>query len=51
MAVTSNKIYYLQIAILEALIKLEDKLLGHKFIIVTDHKSLKYFETQPHLSS
>jgi len=39
------------IAILEALIKWEDKLLGHKFIIVTDHKSLKYFETQPHLSS
>ncbi len=39
------------IAILEALIKWEDKLLGRKFIIVTDHKSLKYFEMQPNLSS
>ena len=39
------------IAILEALIKWEDKLLGRKFIIVTDNKSLEYFETQPHLSS
>ena len=38
------------IAILEALIKWEDKLLGQKFIIVTDHKSLEYFETQPSLS-
>jgi len=27
------------------------QLLGHKFVIVTDHKSLEYFETQPHLSS
>ena len=39
------------ITILEALIKWEDKLLGRKFIIVTDHKSLEYFKTQPHLSS
>src|SRR6266481_2396315 len=39
------------IAILEALIKWEDKLLGQKFVIVTDHKSLEYFETQPNLSS
>ena len=39
------------IAILEALIKWEDKLLGRKFVIVTDHKSLEYFETQPSLSS
>ena len=31
--------------------KWEDKLLGRKFVIVTDHKSLKYFKTQPHLSS
>jgi transposase InsO family protein len=38
------------IAILEALIKWEDRLLGRKFVIVTDHKSLEYFETQPHLS-
>jgi len=27
------------------------QLLGRKFVIVTDHKSLEYFETQPHLSS
>src|SRR6266481_2706181 len=39
------------IVILEALLKWEDKLLGRKFIIVTDHKSLEYFETQPNLSS
>ena len=39
------------IAILEALIKWEDKLLGRKFVIVTNHKSLEYFETQPSLSS
>src|SRR6266481_5727187 len=39
------------IAILEALIRWEDKLLGLKFVIVTDHKSLEYFETQPSLSS
>ena len=31
--------------------KWEDKLLGRKFIIVTDHKGLEYFETQPSLSS
>ena len=37
--------------ILEALIKWEDKLLGRKFIIVTDHKGLGYFETQPSLLS
>ena len=39
------------IAILEALIKWEDKLLGQKFVVVTDHKSLEYFKTQLHLSS
>ena len=39
------------IAILEALIKWEDKLLGRKFIIVTNNKGLEYFETQPSLSS
>ena len=39
------------IAILKALIKWEDKLLGRKFVIVTNHKGLKYFETQPSLSS
>src|SRR6266481_5681241 len=39
------------IAILEALIRWEDKLLGCEFVIVTDHKSLEYFETQHSLSS
>src|SRR6266481_2714451 len=39
------------IVILKALIKWEDKLLGRKFIIVTDHKSLEYFETQLNPSS
>ena len=34
------------IAVLEALMKWEDKLLGRKFILVTDHKGLEYFETQ-----
>ena len=34
------------IATLEALMKWEDKLLGHKFTLVTDHKGLEYFETQ-----
>ena len=35
---------------LKALMKWEDKLLGHKFTLVTDHKGLKYFETQKNLS-
>ena len=35
---------------LEALIKWEDKLLGCKFTLVTDHKGLEYFETQKNLS-
>ena len=39
------------ITILEALIKWEDKLLRQKFVIVTDHNCLEYFETQLHLSS
>ena len=38
------------IAVLEALMKWEDKLLGHKFTLVTDHKGLEYFETQKNLS-
>jgi RNase H-like domain found in reverse transcriptase len=38
------------IAMLEALMKWEDKLLGRKFTLVTDHKGLKYFETQKNLS-
>ena len=35
---------------LEALMKWEDKLPGRKFTLVTDHKGLKYFETQKNLS-
>jgi RNase H-like domain found in reverse transcriptase len=38
------------IAMLKALLKLEDKLLGRKFVLVMDHKGLKYFETQKNLS-
>ena len=38
------------IAMLEALMKWEDKLLGCKFTLVTDHKGLEYFETQKNLS-
>ena len=30
--------------------KWEDKLLGRKFTLVTDHKGLEYFKTQPILS-
>ena len=38
------------IVVLEALMKWEDKLLGRKFTLVTDHKGLEYFKTQPVLS-
>ena len=38
------------IVVLEALMKGEDKLLGQKFTLVTDHKGLEYFKTQPVLS-
>ena len=37
------------VAILEALMKWEDKLLVQKFVLVLDHKVLKYYETQKHL--
>ena len=33
------------LVVLEALMKWEDKLLGRKFTIVTDHKGLEYFKT------
>ena len=33
------------LAVLEALIKWEDKLLCRKFTVVTDHKGLEYFKT------
>jgi RNase H-like domain found in reverse transcriptase len=38
------------IAVLKALMKWEDKLLGRKFSLVTNHQGLKYFETQKNLS-
>lgn len=39
------------IAILEALLKWEDKLLGYRIHVVTDHKALEFFKTQRRLSS
>ena len=33
------------LAVLEALMKWEEKLLGRKFTVVTDHKGLEYFKT------
>ena len=38
------------IAMLKALMKWEDKLLGCNFTLVTDHKGLEYFKTQKNLS-
>ena len=38
------------LAILEALIKWEDKLIGRKFTVITDHQSLEFFSKQKHLS-
>ena len=38
------------LAVLEALMKWEDKHLGRKFTVVTNHKGLEYFKTQPNLS-
>jgi len=38
------------LAILKALIKWEDKLIGQKFTVITDHQSLKIFSKQKHLS-
>ena len=39
-----------RIAALKALMKWEDKLLGCRFTLVTDHNGLKYLETQKSLS-
>jgi len=39
------------IAILEALLKWEDKLLGQRILVVTDHKALEFFKMQRHLSN
>jgi len=39
------------IAILKALLKWEDKLLGRRILVVTDHKALEFFKTQRCLSN
>src|ERR1700733_12287905 len=39
------------LAILEAFLKWEDKLLGYRIHVVMDHKALEFFKTQPCLSS
>jgi hypothetical protein len=39
------------IAILEALLKWEDKLIGQRLHVVTDHKALEFFQTQCRLSA
>ena len=39
------------LAIVKALLKWEDKLLGFKFTIVTNHEALGYLKTQYKLSS
>ena len=39
------------IAILEALLKWEDKLMGYRIHVVTDHQALEFFQTQRRLSS
>jgi hypothetical protein len=39
------------LAILKALQKWEDKLVGHKFHVITDHKALEFFQNQAQLSS
>ena len=41
---------YETLVALEALMKWEDKPLGRKFTVVTEHKGLEYFKTQPNLS-
>jgi hypothetical protein len=39
------------LAILEALLKWEDKLMGYRVHVVTNHKALEFFHTQRRLSS
>jgi len=39
------------LAILEALQKWEDKLVGHPFHVITDHKALEFFKSQAQLSN
>ncbi|KAG6883929.1 hypothetical protein C0995_011241 [Termitomyces sp. Mi166 len=38
------------LTILEALLKWEDKLMGYKIHIITDHKALEFFKTQEELN-
>lgn len=38
------------LAILEALLKWEDKLQGYQIHVVTDHKALEFFDNQRNLS-
>lgn len=38
------------LAILEALNKWEDKLVGYRIHVITDHKALEFFKTQGHLT-
>jgi hypothetical protein len=39
------------LAILEALQKWEDKLVGHKFHVITDQKALEFFQNQAQMLS
>ena len=39
------------LAVLEALMKWEDQLVGHPINIVTDHKALQFFKMQKHIAS
>ena len=39
------------LAILEALMKWEDKLIGYDIHIITDHKALEFFKTQSSLTA
>ena len=39
------------LAILEALMKWEDKLIGYNIHIITDHKALEFFKTQSTLTA
>ena len=39
------------LAILKALLKWEDKLIGYRVHIITDHKALEFFQTQSNLTS
>ena len=39
------------LAVLEALMKWEDQLVGHPIHIVTNHKALQFFKTQKNIAS